>query len=302
MTFDILQFYQDHKVHYDLDGKNVMDGYVNTNCPFCDDHSNHLGVNIKKPRKVRCWRCGEHLLPDLLIEFSDKSMKALYQKYDSNNEDIEITAPEIKKVSKSLSEIQKEFLENSTELDGIYKQYLKKRNFNIDKIQKWGICAGIESGDYKYRLMIPVFYECQLVSFQGRDVTNKQKSKYKSCSNVNIKNYLYGLDHVMGDKVIIVEGVTDVWRLSAGNAVATFGIEFTLKQIKLLIEKGIKHVITFFDNEPQAQEAALKLRDTLFMFDINCINFTLKERDPANLTEKEVDILLNQLSKLEKVN
>jgi hypothetical protein len=272
MTFDILQFYQDHKVHYDLDGKNVMDGYVNTNCPFCDDHSNHLGVNIKKPRKVRCWRCGEHLLPDLLIEFSDKSMKALYQKYDSNNEDIEITAPEIKKVSKSY------------------------------KIQKWGICAGIESGDYKYRLMIPVFYECQLVSFQGRDVTNKQKSKYKSCSNVNIKNYLYGLDHVMGDKVIIVEGVTDVWRLSAGNAVATFGIEFTLKQIKLLIEKGIKHVITFFDNEPQAQEAALKLRDTLFMFDINCINFTLKERDPANLTEKEVDILLNQLSKLEKVN
>ena len=37
-------------------GKNVTDGWINVQCPFCDDHSNHMGTCIVS-FMIKCWRC-----------------------------------------------------------------------------------------------------------------------------------------------------------------------------------------------------------------------------------------------------
>jgi len=52
--------------------------------------------------------------------------------------------------------------------------------------------------------------------------------------------------------VIIVEGITDVWRLGDG-AVATFTKNFTREQILLLKKKNIKEAFVFYDSDAVGQ-------------------------------------------------
>ena len=58
----------------------------------------------------------------------------------------------------------------------------------------------------------------------------------------------------------MVEGIFDVWKIGPG-AVATFGIEVSSSQVRLLSK--FEEVFVLFDNEPQALKNARKLRDDL---------------------------------------
>tara|TARA_R100001530_G_scaffold121976_1_gene89493 strand:- start:2294 stop:3184 length:891 start_codon:yes stop_codon:yes gene_type:complete len=293
--FDIMGFYQDEAIDYYLEGKNVMKGWVNINCPFCDDKSNHLGVFIKRPRIVKCWRCGEHSLPNVLSHISNKDIKVLYKEYKAEGE--EIKQEKKKKAVAPIEEIRKEFEENSRTMNLRYLAYIRKRGFDALVMEKeWDLKGGLEMGRYRYRLMIPIYSNGRIVSFQARDITGKQDPKYISCHNSNIKEYLYGIDYVHNDRVFICEGVTDVWRLGKGNAVATFGIEYTEKQKRLIRDKNFEYVIVFFDSEPQAQERALSLIAELELSDIHCTNLVLEDKDPADLTKKEVDKFIKLLN------
>ena len=44
-NFDIISYLENRGVSYWTEGKNVTDGWVNINCPFSPDPSNHLGIN-----------------------------------------------------------------------------------------------------------------------------------------------------------------------------------------------------------------------------------------------------------------
>lgn len=274
-----------------------MEGWVNINCPFCDDQSNHLGVFIRRPRKIKCWRCGEHNLPELLSYFSDKNIKYLYKEYKAEGEE-EIVHQKKEKPVIPIEKIRKEFEENCTRASNeIYANYLRKRNFRPAEIfRDWKVQGGTQMGEYRYRLMIPVYHNGEIVSFQARDITGKQDPKYITCHGTNIKNYLYGLDYVQRDRVIITEGVTDVWRLGKGIAIATFGIEYVSKQIELIVKKDFKYVTVFFDSEPQAQRAASKLINHLELFGIHSTNFIMgDERDPADLSEEEAEEVISKI-------
>ena len=297
--FDIIRFYEDHHVVYSTEGKNCQDGWVNICCPFCEDQSNHLGVEIKKPTKVRCWRCGNHGLLEILEYYSDKKASIIYREYETEEDALEASVVTKKKEGKSYREIENEFYKNTECWTSFYVHYLHDREFNAFTIHNdWGVKAGIESGDYKYRLMIPILHNGQMVSFQGRDITGKQGEKYKTCAGTYINNYLYGLDYIRKDRLIIDEGVTDVWRLGKGNAIATFGINFSTEQIKLIVEKNIKSAIIFFDSEKQAQEQAERLKNSLELFDIKCLNFVIKDKDPASLNKYEVSKVLKLLNNM----
>lgn len=302
MTFDIIRFYEDHKVDHTTEGKNVMPGWVNISCVFCDDTSNHLGVHINKPGNVKCWRCGSHNLMEILEHFSDSSMSELYREYELEEDALNSLPVKFKeKETKPLAKIEQEFGEAFEWLDpdnedDPYATYLESRGFDPEQMHRdWGVKAGIESGYYKYRLMIPIYSNGQLISFQGRDITDRQEEKYLTCPGTNIHDYLYGIDYVYSDRIIITEGVTDVWRLGKGYAVATIGINFSSKQLRSIVEKGINHAIVFFDSEPQAQSKAEELVNALSMFDIECINFSISSKDPGSLDKDEVESVLKLL-------
>lgn len=37
----------DYRIPFSEQGKNIGNGWIGLKCPFCDDHSNHLGLNLQ---------------------------------------------------------------------------------------------------------------------------------------------------------------------------------------------------------------------------------------------------------------
>jgi hypothetical protein len=96
---------------------------------------------------------------------------------------------------------------------------------------------------------------------------------------------LYNLDSVR-KTVVIVEGVTDVWRIGDG-AVATFGTQYTKAQLALLI--GIKRAFVMFDAEAEEEGSRLAYDLSAIVPFVDIIN--LREGDPASLSEEGVKYL-----------
>ena len=137
-----------------------------------------------------------------------------------------------------------------------------------------------------------------MVSYQGRDITNKSDMKYKACRQElelkDHKNCLYGLDQVPGGSVVGVEGITDVWRLGFG-AVATFGIKYTIAQVALFLR--FQNIIFLFDPEEQAQEQARKLSSELIGGGrhVELIQYLESNVDPGDMSDDDSKYLMKDL-------
>lgn len=285
---DITSLLDEHSVEFKTSGKNVGGGWVEVNCPFCYDPSFHLGINLKNGL-FHCWVCGSkgHLSKLLteILQINYYQAEELIKEYDSDELAKEEEKPPNPKI---------EFPEGYTNiLPDLHKQYLIKRNFDPDFLQrKYSIGAVYQTGRFSYRVIIPIFLNKQIVNFTGRDVSGLQKTKYLHYHNDEaikpMKHCVYNLDSVR-DKAIIVEGVFDAWRIGDGG-VALLGVEYTTQQLNLLLEKEIKEVYILFDNDPTGINKAEKLGNVLSTFIPKIEILTLKDeiKDPAELTPEEV--------------
>ena len=76
-------------------------------------------------------------------------------------------------------------LPKHTELTRPHKNYLIKRNFDPDELEfKWRLVSTGPVGPYKHRIIAPIYFNEKLVSYQGRDITDKAKLKYKACKRI----------------------------------------------------------------------------------------------------------------------
>jgi len=99
------------------------------------------------------------------------------------------------------------------------------------------------------RLIIPIYFEDELVSFQGADMTLKAEVKYKTeVSEVN--RYLYNWDNLdlHFDYLILTEGILDAWRLGE-NSLATFGTTLSKAQFELILCYNPKKLIFAWDSD-----------------------------------------------------
>ena len=267
--------------------KHRRPGWEQVECPRCSGNAGyHLGYDSHYARFV-CYRCGwmsyEEALTKLLqVPFSE--IRKLIQKYittDGMAEDAEAFTPADNCKLPMGSEAMKER----------HRKYLINRNFDPDKLEaEWGLMGTGNVGPYKFRIIAPVIQRGRIVTFQGRDITNRSKQKYKACPMENEiihhKHTLYGLGEVIGGSVMIVEGITDVWRLGKG-AVATFGVKYTAHQVNVLGKFRFRFVI-FDSDDPQAMEQAEKLERDLHAFRGETEIIELPQgRDPGDLTDEE---------------
>jgi DNA primase len=182
------------------------------------------------------------------------------------------------------------------QLDDAHRKFLIRRKFDPDFIfQEYRLLSNGPVGDYALRLIIPFYQRRRLVTFTTRDITDKAKIPYVHCpkklSIYHPKDTLYNLDKAE-DEVIVVEGVTDVWRIGNG-AVATCGDKWTAKQAKLLSK--FKRVFVLFDTEEEAQQNALSLANDVsaFVNEVEVLEFG--STDPADLSEADVKHLRNSI-------
>ena len=285
MNFDAIRFFIDYNIVYYTEGKNVSPGWVNCRCPFCNDKSNHLGINTSNAY-VYCWKCGFHTLYDTIkVLTNEPHPKSIASKYGvllnsySTNKTFQIKNNKI--------------IVPGGGLNKYHKKYLEKRNFDwVYLVNKYKI-KGTDHTDtngYEYRIMFPIYYNNNIVSYQGRDYTNQQELRYKACSkkneNIHHKHILFNLDNCNGKKVIVCEGVFDVLRVG-DNSCATFGTGFTDSQINILGNK-FDEVYILYDGDDEAIKKANQAITKLNLMGTKTYLITLDGGDPAEMTEDEI--------------
>ena len=255
----LIRIFNENGITFWTSGKNVSEGSINVQCPFCNDHSNHCGI-FKDTLIYHCWRCEATgqiatLLEKLLnisyrdcvrliqssnLDFKTNILDQINQRiigsetYEDN--DIEVTEIALPKFAELISYSTKSLLLNS---------YLKRRKISLDTLIRYN-CRICEVGPYMHRMIIPVYYGGQIVSYQGADLTGKADIKYMTAPN-DINNYLYNFDNV-AETMILVEGVLDAWRLE-DNVCASFGTSLTNVQRDLIEAKKPNTLIFCWDSD-----------------------------------------------------
>jgi len=296
---DILSLLNDNGVSYQTEGhKHTQEGWVNMPCPFCIGNPGlHLGITLDGSHAY-CWRCGwkpMNLAISGLLNISEQKAYFLIKEYGG-----------ISVYDKKITQKQ-EFVypSNSVPLLENHKKYLEKRGFDAEHIcSQWHILSTSPSSiltdngkpiEYKNRILIPIYWDNKVVSFQTRttaDISMRYITCPKSREIIHHKDILYGNQHGWKDTGIVVEGITDVWRMGVTTA-ATFGIEFTPRQVRVLA-KNFKRVIVIFDGEEQAQKQADKLINELRARGISSAKEVI-QGDPAELSQSEANYITNNI-------
>ena len=284
-SFDITGFLSSKGIHYQTEGKNISAGWLGTRCPFCQDSSNHLGINLQS-FNFSCFRCGS---TGSILKF----VAAIEGSSWSQVKQIvaEFSSQEFKTHKRLDQEPTRHFKAPTIPagLSAMAKRYLRvTRNFPYKMLErKYHIGNFSPESLYRFRIYIPVYFNGQLVTFTTRSYNDKVTPKYLHCpkrtSSLFAKETLYNLDNAKDGTAIVVEGPIDAWRIGDG-AVATFGVIYTQKQIKLLRER-FKRVFIMYDAD--AQEQAWKLAEALSTFNMEVNVVTLKIGDPGSMTATE---------------
>ena len=297
---NIIQLYKDFNVPFATEGhKHCREGWVNTTCPFCTGNPGmHLGYNMADDFYV-CWRCGwkaTHKAIALLIHVSEQEAKEIARKYGGKSH---------VKSAVTVRVGQKKFrLPPSTApMNDRHKRYLTKRKFDPEVIEKiWdvqgtGPISIMDGMSFSHRLVIPIYWEDRIVSFQTRDITAKHSLRYITCPEqreiIKHKHIFYqAIPTKDSDACICVEGVTDAWRFGYG-AIATFGIKYTKYQVRE-ISKRFKKVFVVFDDDPQAIKQSEKLTAELILRGVDAYSIKI-QGDPGDMAQTDADTLKKEL-------
>jgi len=284
---DILQFLQDYNVTYTTRGKNVGKGWYAVHCPWCGDDGFH-GAFHNSGSRYYCWKCQGHSIERTLQKITGLSyydFNNIIEQYDGTDSFYQVLN-------------EKTCNKSSIELPGIplipyARKYLKKRKFDPDLlVEKYGLASGKVGSAWDYRILIPIYYQGKLVSWQGRTILDDPEViRYKTLqieeSVMDAKSTLFNIDNCKEDYIGVNEGPFDTMRLGA-NFCATLGTSITESQIRMLAK--YKRVVFVFDCEEQAQLRAKKyaLRVAALGASAEVADLELGDRDPGDMTNDEV--------------
>jgi len=290
--FDVVSYLNDRGVPYATEGKDVTSGWIGVSCLFCSDSGFHLGINLTS-NFMSCWRCGfkgsvTKLIKEIEQPVSFPEILAIMEKHQDFSR-MSLIKDEGEIPYKAKIEIPTFFTKAVwPDVPNIMKQFLLGRGFDPEIIcRSKSLFYGGIVGRFKHRLILPITLRGKLVSWVGRDITGKADIKYLNLeeekSVLPVKETLYGFDEAPpGRNIVVVEGPLDQWKLGAGS-VATFGTQWTQKQVSLLRELNPNKVFILFDSEEMAQKSAVRLAKQVWWCD--CEVFQLNDiNDPGDLT------------------
>lgn len=295
MSFDVIRFLEKHNIGYDDSGSQVTAGWVNVQCPFCQDPSRHCGLN--EDGACSCWHCGKHDLLRFIMRILRVDREAALRVRREYGHGKTHRKPR-------LSKAQKQHAESCVLPDGCgplndrHRAYLHNRNFDPEMLEaEWDLEGTGHLGNYKFRIIAPIYIGEELVSYQGRDITGRSELKYKACPErlevVHHKHILYGAWKGTLDRVVVVEGITDVWRLGPG-ACATFGSKWTSRQRAALSLYTNVHIL-FDSSDDNAMSSAEKLAEQLSMI-VPFVEIVETDwDDPGSAPDDEARSLMKEL-------
>lgn len=283
--------------HSKLHGKNVGTADINIDCPFCNEGRQHLGIH-RTSGVLNCWVCGfdreerRPTLLDLIVKLEGvdytKAREILKDFIDEDyegEEDLYLRA----KTVKLPDETESFFRPKSKRHRNIAMKYLKSRGFDEKTVRKYHLkfCC---RGEYALRIIVPVYFQQQLVTFLGRDYYNRDdEERYHNCplagSIMRPKEILYGYDNFEGSHLRLVEGVTDKWRIGK-TSLAVLRSILSRNQRSMILGLGLKSLSIFFDRDAYSKAYAIAEDLEPFIPALKLID--MGSKDAADRTMKEI--------------
>jgi len=271
------------------------EGWGQTHCPFCADgtYGYHLGFNLATGY-FSCWRCGgKSTWKVLRTLFPHENVNKLLEEYSDGQRQRN------KAQTKTRSRSAKKPLKMRKGLYKEHKKYLTDRNFNPEKLEsEWELSSTKSlSGEWRWRIITPLKnMESEIVGYTGRAIGLLTKPKWKTSSNEELtddpKKLIYGIEKI-NDRVLIVEGPSDVWRMGPGT-VGLLGIDWSVEQAHIL--RRIPHRYIMFDSEPVAQARARQLARWLSPFPGDTEIITGIKKDPGSISDECAYNIMRDLS------
>lgn len=329
MPFDWLRFFDEHRIEYKTSGANTSRDNVSIHCPFCGsaDPSHHMSVSIVG-RGFKCWRAPTHrgrnparLVSALLgcsferaIQLTGGTTTMPTNFAQSVRDAMGTPAPPPKRKPLSLPKEFKRFEDLPSSKPFI--RYLKEeRGFTQKQILRadddWGLryCA---LGAYRGRIIFPVYYKGELVSWTGRTIYDSEELRYRALSTDPeratkegykpaagaISHYLLYYDELRradADTCILCEGPFDSLKINLFGAkhgiVSTccFTSAPTDQQVALLhrLLPRFRNRYTLFDAGTMA--TTMRVRDQLASLEIIPAQLPRRLKDPGDFTISTFD-------------
>jgi DNA primase len=300
-NFDIKAYFDAEKVEYKERGKNVTRGWINITCPFCLDSSEHCGINLTSGA-FHCWVCNE---TGTAIKLLRKMTGFNYQKTSMiiNKYPKDIGLAEAEREMHAIGDPTASNLHTLTlpqplsdDIPESHRKYLLSRRFDpYELTKKYKLKFVHTVGRWRFRIIAPIFVDGRMVSWVAADVLRQGAIPYLNCppemAVVPVNSCLYNIDTV-NNTALIVEGITDVWRIGDG-CVASFRKGMTSEQIDLLTERGVDSVFVLYDVDAKKQVDVVA--NTLAKYIAHVGVLDLDKGDPADMDASEVNNLRKEI-------
>ncbi len=299
----LINFLRENFIEYRDYGPNVSSNNVNIRCPLCkNDPSFHMGINYNTG-VFGCWRDPLHKGKNVAYLLSkvtklpvskivrDLGLVTTLAK-DDMAKALEIVSGDNKQVyteprqNKTLT-FKKSFIPLfDSDINFRYIKpaidYLQARGFSrvVDMAKYYSLHYDYY-GEWKYRIIFPIYYKNKLVTWVGRSINNNLKPKYKDLSKeesvIHCKDCLFDYDNLTkgGEVLCITEGVIDAAKVNMPNkgirATCLFTKKATEQQLDLLYSlKGLfDKVLIVLDND--ALSDAISLSEKLKPYIDACV-------------------------------
>lgn len=304
-----------YNIPYAESGKNIKQGNIGINCPFCEnDVGNHLGLSVEKG-KYACWKNANHTgnieyviayITGLPIQ---DAKRILYEDVLDNFCFFE-EKKENEKVSLGGANYLSfpSYFKDITNLgSGIpFYNYLKNRGFTEPKklIDKYYLKYAIISS-WTDRIIIPIYYKEKLVSWTGRSIKNTSL-RYKDLSIEesvrHIKNCLLDYDNLTGGNILFIcEGPFDAMKLAyytddSIHATCIFTTSIRDEQLKLLSFLSDKYDKLIYLSDKGAEYQTMLLFERFsFIRNISVKFLPDNIKDPGDMTEEQIQKLIKEI-------
>ena len=283
----ILDFLREHNVPLAPAGhRHVGRGWIGVDCVWCSPGSGgfHLGIN-ERWGAVSCWKCGKHRLGETLRELTGASWNEIRDVVKGVRES---APPPEHKVKVGGKVVYPAGYQDG--LMGVHADYLKRRGFPPDEVEAlWGLGSVGISPTHPWRILIPVHYRGEVVTWTTRSIDDRAEPRYLTAKpseeKVHSREVLYGWDFCR-DTVVVVEGPLDVIAGGPG-CVCGLGVNLSLAQVAR-IATFPKRVVCL-DGDAAGRRAAAKLVEQLACFDGETIDVVLETgKDLSRAKKSEV--------------
>ncbi len=326
------KFCNSQHIEYQKTAASESRGYINIHCPYCGDadQGHHLGLH--RSGSYVCYRDkvghrGKN--PRYLI------MRLLGCSFDMADSYVSEDIVELSDFDEAVAQFLSEPTEETRTLQlpntfrplrdnrgraKMYWEYLvEDRGFPEGKmkslVKRYNLLY-CDKGEWRGRIILPVYLQGELVSWTGRTVYETEELRYKTLSHrkvdstgsqalVNIRHVLYNFDNAVRRtrKVgVIVEGPLDSINVDffghkkGITSVSAFGTGISPEQIEWLTTLGDNCDKLVSCGDRNAEGNVLDIMSSTVDLGIGNVDLPDEADDPAELSAHEISDLFGSLS------